>query len=126
MKEKFSKPGHRWFQFSLRMLLILTTICAMAFAWVGWQVMIVHERKALLRTWAELPTSHVLGYTDASGSSKPSCFRQWMGDTDVLQIIMDDATGDGAIAKYHKAFPAAKVWRLSEAKRQGFKMPGTK
>jgi hypothetical protein len=38
----------RWFQFSLRTLMIVITLLAVPLAYVGWQAKIVRERKAML------------------------------------------------------------------------------
>ena len=38
----------RWFQFSLRTLLIFVTLAAIPLGWLGWQAHIVRERKAML------------------------------------------------------------------------------
>ena len=42
------KRKRRWFQFSLRSLMIGVTLLAVACAYVVWQVKIVAERRALL------------------------------------------------------------------------------
>ena len=47
------KAIRRWFQYSLRTLLILTTVCAIAFAWLGWwshQVRQQREAVKMVRT----------------------------------------------------------------------------
>ena len=42
------KRKRRWFQFSLRTLLIAVTVLAVVCGYAAWQAKIVHERKALL------------------------------------------------------------------------------
>jgi hypothetical protein len=37
--------NRRWFQFSLRTLFLLMTVFGI---WLGWQIRVVHARKALL------------------------------------------------------------------------------
>jgi hypothetical protein len=37
-------PGRRWFRFSLRTLFVVVTIVA---CWLGWNVNIVHQRRAM-------------------------------------------------------------------------------
>jgi hypothetical protein len=56
------KRERRWFQFSLRTLMILVTLLAVACGYVAWQANIVRDRKAVLReivanggTWYPLP-----------------------------------------------------------------------
>ncbi len=54
------KRKRRWFQFSLRTLLIGVTLLAVACAYVGWQAKIVRERRAELNRaskcgWSESP-----------------------------------------------------------------------
>jgi hypothetical protein len=38
------KRKRRWFQFSLRTLMIFTLICAVACDWFGWQAKIVRDK----------------------------------------------------------------------------------
>jgi hypothetical protein len=47
-----SKRNRRWFQFSLRTLLIGVTLFCMACAYIGWQVKIVNGRRQTEK-WAE-------------------------------------------------------------------------
>jgi hypothetical protein len=54
-KAKPPKRERRWFQFSLRSLLIGVALLALACAYVGWQAKIVRERKAFLQTRYYLP-----------------------------------------------------------------------
>ena len=44
----------RWFQFSLRTLMIAVTLLAVPCAYVGWQVKIVRDRKATVHEVAEM------------------------------------------------------------------------
>jgi hypothetical protein len=44
------KRRRRWFQFSLRTLLIGVTLAAIPCGYVGWQAKIVRDRKAFLQT----------------------------------------------------------------------------
>jgi hypothetical protein len=46
------KRKRRWFQFSLRTLMILVTLLAVPCAYVGWQAPIVQERLGDKPTWA--------------------------------------------------------------------------
>jgi hypothetical protein len=45
--EPSNKAKRRWFQFRLRTLMIVVTLLAVPLGYVGWQVKIVRERKAL-------------------------------------------------------------------------------
>ena len=44
------KRKRRWFQFSLRSLMIVVTLLAVPLGYVGWQKKAVQERKAMLAT----------------------------------------------------------------------------
>ena len=49
------KRKRRWFQFSLRSLMIVVMLLAVPLGYVGWQAKIVRERKAMARwIWLEL------------------------------------------------------------------------
>ncbi len=90
-------PSRRWYQFSLRTLLIAVMLLAAPLGYVGWQAKIVRERKA----WKErLPPEGYLGSVPAldfvtvvngDPNQSPSLIRRWLGDEriDAMQVPPD-------------------------------------
>ena len=74
----------RWFQFSLRTLLIGVTLVAVPCAYVGWQAKIVSERKTM-REWMALNGGWVV--TDTRPDKQPPLIRRWLGDEPIAVIV---------------------------------------
>ena len=103
---KAEPPKHkrRWFQFSLRSLMIGVTLLAVASAYVGWQARIVRERLELLKTGGGSPVS-MIG-RDQSKDGQIPFFRRLMGDRFCTVIWLDQGAD---IGRYKTAFPEADV-----------------
>jgi hypothetical protein len=128
------KPKRRWFQFSLRTLLIVVALLAVPLGYVGWQAKIVRERKAMVREVAKMggqvvfssyetklgPDSH---FRFGETTMKPpyptvSTLRAWLGDDFALGIALPAATPTDTLKRVEQIFPEAKV-----AKRRLLKPP---
>jgi hypothetical protein len=126
------KRKRRWFQFSLRTLMIVVTLfCVVVGGYVGWQAKIVRERKATAREVTGLggmmySATRVTRFgPDAEFSMgdrffKPpypsvSFLRRWLGDDWVVGIVLPRSTSAEMEKKVIAAFPEAVVrLRLSD------------
>jgi hypothetical protein len=111
------KRKRRWFQFSLRSLMIVVTLLAVPCANVGWQAKIVNERRRLLESvllhqgvaYPDLSPSHSSGpLPDRS----PPCIRRLMGDVWMDGIYQDAKTSDEVLERVATTFPEAIVKRI--------------
>jgi len=62
-----TKPRRRWYQFSLRTLLIVVTLSAVPLGWVGWKVEQGRRQRAVI-AWVEKMVG-VVGFEDAEEKS---------------------------------------------------------
>ena len=129
----------RWYQFSLRTLLIVVTLFCVAGGYVCWQVRMVRERSAVLRELRTKDWPHdLLGaftmrdfyrlnvdpsttpqflsgkpelHARRDANQAPAEFRRVLGDEEVRTIILPNSVGDTEAARLAKVFPEADVWR---------------
>jgi hypothetical protein len=124
----------RWFQFSLRTLLIGVTLLAVACAYVAWQARIVRERRALLLLiesreygWysGERSASHdfppaasghdlaASGHNLTAGKTedRPAWIRHWLGDETVYLIWLRNTVPSSEAVLIENCFPEAVVWQ---------------
>jgi hypothetical protein len=119
------KRQRRWFQFSLRTLLIGVTLLAVPCAYVGWQIKIVQERRSMLARIAStggevmmLPSAPGVTYSPVvnhNGKLVPDCgvisaFRHWLGDEAVVYIKPPASMGKEDIERIVALFPDALTW----------------
>ena len=113
------KRKRHWFQFSLRMLLIVVTLLAVPLGYVGWQSKIVRERTAM-REWMKGMGRIWLRTPDmGSGSIPPvkapppfqklSSLRKWLGDEEVEEIWLPRTIPQSAADQIKATFPEARV-----------------
>jgi len=126
------KPSRRRLQFSLRTLLFVVTLLCIAFAWVGWQVRIVQERKAKL---AKLLSAGIVVTLDnvrefakggphgvwddvlipaepvvlRDGSTDILWYRRWLGDEAVVIFWTNHKLTAEERGNVEQIFPEAKV-----------------
>jgi hypothetical protein len=106
------KRKRRWFQFSLRSLMIGVTLLAVPFAYVGWQAKIVRQRQAML---FENPRIGLLSIVESVGGEKRlPWIRRCLGDLDPGDIVAVDDASESELEKYRSAFPEANVLRKTE------------
>jgi hypothetical protein len=120
------KRKRRWFQFSLRTLLIVVTLLAVACRYVGSQVKFLRDRH-------EARASHAIVYPEAEegpdgiwyfrrwGLNVPMGSRpkspwplRWFGEEGYWGINAGETASDGEIANLKRLFPEAVVWRDQE------------
>ena len=109
MQTEPPKRKRRWFQFSLRTLLIVVTLFCIAAAWFTEQARIVRERKAIL------DHDGLISLLDfATGpSSRISIVRRWLGDVDCREIGAEPVS-DEELEHYRAVFPEATIKRWSD------------
>ena len=112
------KPKRRWFRFSLRTLFVVVTIFGV---WLGWQLKIVRERKALLAEMGgEQPTLEEME-ADPSGQDRLSAtrfqyarvplYRRLLGDKSYpdLAFAVQAATSSPLLERIERAFPESML-----------------
>jgi hypothetical protein len=120
------KRKRRWYQFSLRTLLIVVTLLAVPLSYVGWQAKIVRERRSV----ADEITQHggfVHWASTITDNSQPklvisprlnikppypnvSWLRRLLGDDYVL-VIISAGMSDEAYNRAEAVFPEAYIFR---------------
>jgi hypothetical protein len=106
------KRKRRWYQFSLRTLMIAVTLLAVPCAYVGWQAKVVSERKNAIRRFAngvqsadEMPPDQLRPDRDYS----ISFVRRWMGDEPFYEILYSPNESVDKIPHLRDLFPEAIV-----------------
>jgi hypothetical protein len=112
------KRNRRWFQFSLRSLMIVVTLLAVPCAYVGWHAKIIHRRKAMINKLtrldgacltvaqvAEVEPSHEF---DDTTLTLP-WIRKWLGDEPMFGLYIPESVPDADASEIASAFPEAVV-----------------
>src|SRR5262245_2775297 len=94
------KNRRRWFQFSLKGLLIFVTIFC---GWLGWQVHTVRSRLAWRHTIEERGGYCVL--MNSSDGSQLPWFRRMLGDEDVGAVILYPNCSEEEKIRIESEFP---------------------
>ena len=101
------KRRRRWFQFSLRTLLMgVTLFCIVAGAYVGWQAKIVRERRAELNRVVD---ARLVGIADNDEERVIPWIRRVLGDQRVESIKMLVGTDASELGRLRVLFPEAKI-----------------
>ena len=95
-----SVPHHR-FQFRLRTLLIVVTVLAIPFAYVGRQAEIVRARNVMLED------GRITHYLMTPSQNRLPPLRLWLGDVDCFAIYVDQIVSEAELERYRVAFPEA-------------------
>ena len=103
----------RWFQFSLRTLLIGVTLLAVTCGYVGQQIEIVRERRA----FGANPQFLVMMEAHCT---QASWIRRLLGDFDCRSVITDDKVSDSELERCRVAFPGVDVRRDKDMPDSGF------
>ena len=104
------KRKRRWFQFSLRTLLIVVTLLSLPCAFVGSQLNIVRERSAMRKRL--LAEGALLKPPDAKAghpSNSPSWLRRFLGDNNTPAICRPQARDDIEDEQVEMTFPEAEL-----------------
>ena len=108
------KRTRRWFQFSLRTLMIVVTLfCVTIGGYIGWQRAIIRDRESL----AHAPEGLIRGIGWLVSRDEIPLVRRWLGDKQYSHVILYDSASDVTIERYRAAFPEAIVLRLAAAKK---------
>jgi hypothetical protein len=97
-------PKRRWFQFSLRTLMIGVTLLAVVCAYIGWQATIMRMRQARV-----LNLSKILD--KANPTNGIPWVRQWLGDRAYAVIAVGETASDKLEREFGTIFPEAKIVR---------------
>jgi hypothetical protein len=103
------KRKRRWFQFSLRTLMIGVTLLAVPCAYVAHEAKIVAKRKALLAK--ELgPDVTPPGWWRSSESSPTlPLVQRWLGDQPICSMIIPASLPPSLVEELREAFPEAMI-----------------
>ena len=127
-------PKRRWFRFSLRTLFVVVTVFGF---WLGWQLSIVRERKAVLSEiqrvsspgdFSELSVS-VLEGKDNYGSlpeyARVSRIRRCLGDNSYWFINLPEKLSPTLVERTEYVFPEANL-HITGASRDSLYAPESK
>jgi hypothetical protein len=101
------KRKRRWFQFSLRTLLVGVTLLAAACGYVGWQAKIVRQRQTMLFRNPRFGMMSEQVADDGESGVGLSWIRRCLGDKVPGDIIAVDDASDAELDEYRTAFPEA-------------------
>jgi hypothetical protein len=103
------KRKRRWFQFSLRTLMIGVTVLAILFAYIGSQLKFMRERH-------EAAASHQEVFSWVIPAIRPEAPwpLRWFGEEAYLGIDAGNTASDDEIANLKLLFPEAVIWRGDE------------
>ena len=112
-----AQPRRSWFRFafSLRTLFVVVTIIGV---WLGWNLKIVRERKALIQELRRASSRRHPFYSLAGDleqdslkqSSALSIFRRALGDKAYELLEIPYAMKRDRIKQFDAAFPEAELW----------------
>jgi hypothetical protein len=100
------KHKRRWFQFSLRSLMIFTVVCAVACDWFGWQAKIVRDRTAELNRAVNM---RLIGIDSDDQAKAIPWVRRLLGDVSVSSISMPLETTINELDRLRALFPESRV-----------------
>ena len=107
------KRKRRWFQFSLRTLMIVITLfCVVVGGYVGWQAKIVRARRVEL---SRVVDTRLVGIDGADKEGVVPWIRCALGDKRVGSIKMLVGTDAAELDRLRILFPEAKVEVWTEA-----------
>ena len=112
------KRKRRWFQFSLRALLIGVTLLAAVCGYVGWQAKIVYRRQSRMATllkshpawFAEKCEDCHLDYDRSDDEVKISLIRRWLGDRPYRAFCLSSKTSPEEEEQIRDLFPEATIY----------------
>jgi hypothetical protein len=103
-------PKRRWYQFSLRTLMIVVTLLAVLCAYVGWQAKIVRDRNLMLQ-WIKDHDGYCLIATNELPirAENPSLLRRWLGDSQVAEVWFRSLVARDDAARIRETFPGVQL-----------------
>ena len=127
-------PKRRWFRFSLRTMSVAVTVFGV---WLGWQLKIVSERKAILNELraAGKPISGMIeaiqaveaeiGSIPGLNHCQVSRLRRWLGDESVFRLFIPVGANPELIHRTEIAFPEASLVGDNDAFRDSLYAPSS-
>jgi hypothetical protein len=119
------KRNRRWFQFSLRTLMIVVTLSCVAFGWAGNQVLIVRERAHVLNLlhnhWIFFGSSNSMpGFFASNPPPTVNWLRRILGDQPANLLVVPRQLYDEKeiMRRARRAFPEA-VFRVTDEFMRG-------
>jgi hypothetical protein len=111
------KRRRRWFQFSLRTLMIVVTLLAVPCAYVGWHAKIIHRRQAMLNKLTRLngacltvaQVTEIEPSHEFDDTTKLPWIREWLGDEPVFGLNIPESVPEVDANEIASAFPEAVV-----------------
>jgi hypothetical protein len=110
------KPRRRWFSFSLRSLLVATTVFGV---WLGWETSVVRERVRVqkkLEATREYRFTTAAEYAERYGGGPPPdtvatipLVRRWLGDRAIQEIWYYSVPQTAERVRIAKVFPEASI-----------------
>ena len=116
-------PKRRWFKFDLRTMFVVVTIFGV---WLGWQLRVVRERKAILAEiersgpgladlhlyWLPGPKESYAGPVDLQNyeAARISSVRQLLGDNARRTLVMPASLGPQWVERAEYAFPETELF----------------
>jgi hypothetical protein len=101
------KRKRRWFQFSLRTLMIVVTLLAIPCGYVGWQAKIVRERMAMSECIKKVEHGDCWFFDEDLSGGVP-WIRRLLGDKTCMLILVPGASDEEFVA-IKAAFPEADL-----------------
>jgi hypothetical protein len=105
------RPKRRWFQFSIRTVLIATTVFCV---WVGWLTSSIRERKQLLEWMLD---GHARAVATNPAHLPLPWYRRALGDTYLLGVELWTDVPDDMVERVRIAFPEAIIGKRDKPKR---------
>ena len=105
------KFQRRWYQYSLRTLLIVVTLAGCGLGWLGWQLRVVQERRAFLNN---------IGDSEVWISKSPdglSWIRRLLGDRVVPKIGLPIKTDKSERRRLAALFPEAEILAIPASQK---------
>jgi hypothetical protein len=123
-KPELPKRRHRWFQFSLRSLMIVVTIVGLFCAFFGTSAKVAWERRAMLKRIRSFDNGKIIRFghkEDSLGSrDENQCpfpvpwDRRLLGDDAVDWIFVPYAIGEAQLQEIRALFPEANIAAFTE------------
>jgi hypothetical protein len=110
-------PKRRWFRFSLLAMFVVVTVFG---GWIGRELHVVQNRERLLRliesrdgqaiSWKDHPRFFSDLARPESEWPRLPFWREWLGDTTMLQISIPQKEGDELLHRLEESFPEAECF----------------
>jgi hypothetical protein len=100
------KRKRRWYQFSLRSLMVFTMVVAVACGWVGWQAKVVRDRKSELNRAVSM---RLIGIDSDDRAKAIPWMRRVLGDVSVNSISMPPDTTIDELDRLRAFFLESRV-----------------